>query len=190
MDGADSGGRGSPARLVLTLVGFGATAMLLRSWLGGPVVVGSGAMAPALQRGDIVWVDRSGGDAAVPGAVVAFRQPGDGALTVKRVIAGPGEVVEVAQGGVLVDGTAQGRAGEERWCGEPVEVRAGEDSPPEPVPVGAVYVLGDDRRASSDSRQWGPVPLDNVVGRVRFVMWGDGAPRVSVGCNGGAAPTH
>lgn len=182
-------GRGAPVGLLTTLVAFGAAAMFSRSFLGAPVVVGSGAMAPALERGDVVWVDRSGGAAAVPGTVVAFRQPGDGALTIKRVVAGAGAVVEVADGMLLVDGSVVGRGGEERWCGQPVPVRFGEDAAPLAVPAEAVYVLGDDRRASSDSRQWGAIPLDNVVGRVRLVMWGDGAQRASVGCDGWLAPT-
>ena len=181
--------RGGPVRLVLSLVGFGAAALLARALLGGPMVVGSEAMSPALREGDIVWVDRAGGAAASPGAVVAFRQPGDGALTIKRVVAGSGRVVEVAQGVLLLDGAAHGGAGEEPWCGQDVEVRAGADARPVTVPSGAVYVLGDDRRASSDSRQRGGVPLDNVVGRARFVMWGDGSGPLSVGCGRREAPT-
>jgi signal peptidase I len=181
--------RGGPVRLVLTLVGFGAAAMAARALLGAPLVVGSGAMAPALAEGEVVWVDRAGGDAATPGAVVAFQQPGDGALTVKRVVAGAGQRVELSRGGLRIDGLPHGGGGEEPWCGAPVAVRGAVDSPETPVPAGAVYVLGDDRRASSDSRQWGPIPLDNVAGRVRFVVWGVGGPRLSVGCNEGAAPT-
>lgn len=184
-----SEGRGGPVRLVLTLVAFGAVAMAARSLVGAPLVVGSGAMAPALAEGEIVWVDRAGPAAAGPGAVVAFRQPGDGALTVKRVVATAGRTVELSGGRLLLDGQVHGSPESEPWCGAAVPVRSAGDAPPTPVPAGSVYVLGDDRRASSDSRQWGPVPLDNVVGRVRFVVWGVGGPRLSVGCNEGPAPT-
>ena len=48
------------------------------------------------------------------------------------------------------------------------------------VPEGAVFVLGDNRDNSSDSRVWGAVPLENVKGTVRFVWWSsqprDGSP--------------
>lgn len=184
-----SAGRGGARGLILALVLCGVGAALARSQLGGPLVLGSGAMAPALRAGEVVWVDRSGAAAARPGAVVAYRQPAGGALTVKRVVGIAGETVEIAGGVLHLDGRPQGGVGEERWCGHAVAVHPGADAPATAVPAGAAYVLGDDRRASSDSRQWGAIPVDNVVGRVQFVLWGDGGPRGSVGCDGGRALT-
>ncbi|MEC7947785.1 MAG: signal peptidase I, partial [Myxococcota bacterium] len=182
-------GRGGGVRFVLTLLVFGAAAMSARALFGSPVRVGSAAMRPGLMRGDIVWVDRSGSPGRVPGAVIAFRQPGDGSLTVKRVVAGPGQTVELSGSRLLIDGQVQGDGERETWCDGSVAVQPGGDAPPVIVPDGTVFVLGDDRRASSDSRQWGPIPDDHVVGRVRFVLWGQDGPRRWPGCDGAMSAT-
>ena len=52
----------------------------------------------------------------------------------------------------------------------------GTDYGPYQVPAGHVFVLGDNRNQSYDSRFWGPVPLDDVLGRVDWIYWSsDGA---------------
>jgi signal peptidase I len=52
----------------------------------------------------------------------------------------------------------------------------GSDLEPKVVPAGALFVLGDNRDNSSDSRVWGYVPLANVKGIVRFIWWSSSGP--------------
>ncbi len=173
---------GGPARGVLVAALLVGGALGARSWLGAPVVVGTGAMAPTLREGEVVWVDRSGADAARPGALVGWRPDGRG-IAVKRVVATAGQVVELSAGRLLVEG----QLADEAWgCPAPAAVTAGPDHPATRVPPGHVFLLADDRRARGDSRQWGPVPVEMLVGRARWSILGaPGAPR-SLGCNGAA----
>jgi signal peptidase I len=99
------------------------------------------------RRGDVVVVDR----------------PGERTLLVKRVVALPGETVAVWDGQVFINGQPL----EEQW----VTLRGGLDYPPTRVPPRHVFVLGDNREESRDSRFFGPVPIDQINGQVRFVVW-------------------
>jgi len=98
------------------------------------------------------------------GDVVVLKSPQNGSeLLIKRVIGLPGETVTIHDGLVYIDGVplaepylTQGTAGY-------VE--------PTVVPPLHVYVLGDNRSFSNDSRSFGPVPLENIVGRAWFSYW-------------------
>jgi signal peptidase I len=86
---------------------------------------------------------------------------------IKRVIALPGETVEVRDGSVFVDGTVL----REHYL-DPA--RSGGDFGPQVVPPDHIFVMGDNRGASQDSRVFGPVPIDDVVGRAFSVIWPPG----------------
>jgi len=85
-------------------------------------------------------------------------------LLIKRVIGLPGETVEVKDGKVYIDG---------RPLDEPF--LAGDTRPGRHgrvvVPPLHVYVMGDNRDHSNDSRSFGPVPIDNIVGRAWISYW-------------------
>ena len=98
------------------------------------------------------------------GEVIVFRFPEDETKDfVKRVIGLPGDLVEIRDGAVYVN---------EVILDEPYlttkgthnmrQVRLGEEG---------YFVLGDNRSVSNDSRKWGPVPKENVLGKVWFVYW-------------------
>jgi signal peptidase I len=81
------------------------------------------------------------------------------------VIGLPGEVVEIRGGRLLVDGA---RVPEPYLTGPP-DTR---DYPPTTVPAGSLFVLGDNRLNSNDSRfGLGFVPIDKVIGRAFVIMW-------------------
>ncbi len=86
---------------------------------------------------------------------------------IKRVVALEGETVEIRSGELLVDGTVL----EEPYLGGGM---TGDDFGPLRVPSGHVFVLGDNRLASRDSRVFGPVPVEDVVGRAFVVIWPPG----------------
>ena len=98
------------------------------------------------------------------GDVVVLRSPQQNSeLLIKRVIGLPGEKVEIHDGLVYIDGVP---------LAEPYLTHgtAGYQAPIV-VPPLHVYVLGDNRNFSNDSRSFGPVPLENIVGRAWLSYW-------------------
>jgi signal peptidase I len=146
------------------------------------------SMAPALRDGDALLVDRVGVRFQAPerGDVVVTAEPGGGSL-VKRVIAVPGDVVEIEGGGprpvVLLQPGGRGpwrRLVEPyvgaSWTGREFCCDArGLDTvgAPQPlrVPPGRLFLLGDNRDASTDSRRYGLFSTDQVVGRAVLRWW-------------------
>jgi signal peptidase I len=114
------------------------------------------------------------------GDVIVFRLPADPRRDfLKRVVALPGETVEIHDRRVFVDGRALSEsyafhADDRVWPDDPAipeEHRRRDQLAPQTIPLGAYFVLGDNRDDSSDSRSWGPVPATNVVGRALLVYW-------------------
>lgn len=114
------------------------------------------------------------------GDVVVFHFPGDPSRDfIKRVVGLPGETVEIRDRRVFVDGRPLSEpyvfhADDRVWPndpGIPEDKRRRDQLTPTRVPEGAYFVMGDNRDDSSDSRQWGPVPARNLVGRALFVYW-------------------
>lgn len=130
------------------------------------VRVASTSMRPTLCEGDalVVLTPRAGRRAGV-GDLVTFRQP-DGVAAVKRVVASAGQVVEVRDAVLHVDG----RAVREDY----VDLRTVDGSyfGPVAVPPDSVFVMGDDRETSIDSRDYGAVPRSAVRGTVLLRLGG------------------
>lgn len=84
-------------------------------------------------------------------------------LLIKRVIALPGETI-ASQGGHV---TINGEPLEEPYVTSP----GGREVPEQTVPPLHVFVMGDNRQFSNDSRNFGPVPIDHIIGRAWFSYW-------------------
>ena len=98
------------------------------------------------------------------GEVIVFHYPKDVTKDfVKRVIGLPGEKIGVEDGDVIIDG---------RRLEEPY-LTSRDTSSAKAIILGEneYYVMGDNRRGSNDSRNWGPVAGDLVLGKVWFVYW-------------------
>ena len=97
------------------------------------------------------------------GDIVVLRvRPGD-ELLIKRIIGLPGDEVAIHDGQVYVNGKAL----DEPYLNQNTRGNLA----PRVVPPLHVFVMGDNRRASNDSRSFGPVHLDNIVGRAWFSYW-------------------
>jgi signal peptidase I len=139
----------------------------VRETLLEPVRVSSASMSPTLPQGAVVLVDRRGVDPArlARGDVVTFRWPGSQEQVLKRVVALPGDTV------VTVDAVlhVNGRPVEEPYVD--FSEYEGMFTAQVTVPDGAVYVLGDNRIDSVDSRDLGPLPLRAVDGVAVARLW-------------------
>lgn len=155
--------------------------LVFRSAVADWYQIPSGSMEPTLAVGDRVVVDKRAFYLRLPftdvrllevgtpqrGDVITFTSPVDGERLIKRVVALAGDSVEAHDGVLWVNGIAQaGQAGR-------VSFRAGT------VPAGHVFVMGDHRDNSFDSRYWGPLALGRVQGKaIRIAFSFDGiAPR-------------
>lgn len=130
----------------------------------------SDSMEPALLAGDHILVTPYRfGAAPDRGQVVVFRSPQNvREFVVKRVIALPGDVVATTSSGVVTIG---GRRVPEPYLRQ--SVTSGTIAP-QIVPGGCYFVMGDNRRDSLDSRSWGVLPGNLIVGRARLVLWSSG----------------
>lgn len=99
------------------------------------------------------------------GDIVVFKFPLDTRRTfVKRVIGLPGETIEIHNGKVYVN---KALLNERTYVKNSVHG----DFPPERIPPGNVFVLGDNRDESNDSRYWGYLPLSNIEAKAWIRYW-------------------
>jgi signal peptidase I len=141
--------------------------LMTASFVVEPVRVRSQSMSPTLTGGDHLLIDKISARAHHPrrGDVVAFELPTTPGLLIKRVVAVAGDTVGIEDGVLVVDG---------RPIEEPFVDPAQMDSVyfgPVTVPDRTVFVMGDNRANSVDSRNLGPVPIGNVVGRALLRIW-------------------
>ncbi|MBC7544487.1 MAG: signal peptidase I [Candidatus Sericytochromatia bacterium] len=138
------------------------------------------SMVPALSVGDRLIVEKVTPHFTLPrhGAIVVFRPVwshdatllqryglADDSALVKRVIGLPGETIAVHDGQVWRNGVV---------LTEPYAGLTRPDMAPVTVPAAHVFVMGDNRNQSADSRVFGPVPADHLIGRAVWRFWPPG----------------
>lgn len=160
---------------VLVIAGALALALVIRTFLVAAFYIPSPSMTPTLRENDRVLVNKLSYRMhdVNRGDVVVFERPAseaDSAIRdlIKRVVALPGETVEARDGQVLIDG----RRLEEPYLDLAAQGCPGtENLPPTLVPDGHVFVMGDNRCDSSDSRVFGAIDQDLIVGRAFVRVW-------------------
>jgi signal peptidase I len=135
-----------------------------------PVKVEGTSMMPALVDQERIFVNkfiyRFGLGKIERGDMVVFWYPGDPSKSyIKRVIGVPGDVMEIDNGQVMVNGKPL----PETYV--PPEYRDHQSMAPMRVAPDYYFVLGDHRSSSSDSRIWGPVQRKFIYGKAVFVYW-------------------
>ncbi len=83
---------------------------------------------------------------------------------IKRVVGLPGETIEIRENTVFVDGVAL----DEPYLPTGITM---DDMPPRTLRADELFVMGDNRNASSDSRRFGPIQIDDVVGKAFVRIW-------------------
>jgi signal peptidase I len=152
--------------LLETLIPALFIALLIHLFLAQATRVYGQSMEPSLHSEQRLVVEKVSYRFHTPrrGDIVVLRLPGlDSEPIIKRVIGLPGEQVEIYGGKVYIDGKPL----EEPYLREPTKGYYG----PRLIPPLHIFVLGDNRDASNDSRAFGPVPLENVVGRAWLSYW-------------------
>lgn len=158
---------------ILIIAGALLAAFVIKTFLFQAFYIPSGSMEPTLQIGDRVLVNKLSyrfgeidrGDLVVfsrpdlaPGTEAAVRD------LIKRVIALPGETVESRDGRIFVDGEA---------IDEPYLPRGtlSDNVPKQVVPEGRVWVMGDNRSNSRDSRVIGTIDVETIHGKAFVRIW-------------------
>ncbi|HWB83652.1 MAG TPA: signal peptidase I [Bryobacteraceae bacterium] len=145
-------------------------AVVLIVFIYQPVKVEGTSMMPALQDQERIFINkftyRFGLGDIHRGDMVVFWYPLDTTKSyIKRVIGLPGDLVEIDDGTVYVNGKQL------RETYVPEEYRDNRSWGPRQVPANEYFVLGDHRSASNDSRVWGFVDRKYIYGKAVFVYW-------------------
>jgi signal peptidase I len=139
-------------------------AVLLRLFVFEFVSISQTSMEPTLYSNNCVFMERVTYWFAKPefGDVVICEFPNSGATYVKRVIGVQGDTLEIKDGVLTINGQPDKTYfSDDMTCTLPSTV----------VPEGCVYVMGDNRNVSVDSRSVGPLKLSMIMGKALFVIW-------------------
>lgn len=167
--------KSSPLRIVIEIILIVAVAIglaaLFTRFVMQPYEIPSGSMEETIEIGDRIFSEKISYlfNEPATGDIITFIDPVDPErVLIKRVIATAGQTVDLYDGNVYVDGI---------MLDEPYT----DDKPsydlysgikyPYTVPEGYVWVMGDNRTNSADSRAFGPVPVENITGRALLKYW-------------------
>lgn len=170
-------------------------AFVIRAFVVQAFKIPSGSMLETLQIGDHLLVTKFAYDLRLPstvfldttdgkvlftvgeperGDIIVFKYPEDETKDfIKRVVALPGETIEIHDKVVFIDGQPldEPYVRHTKHTMEPVRDNFG----PYTVPEGQYFMLGDNREASHDSRWWGPVKREKIVGKALVIYWSWGS---------------
>ncbi|MEE8704073.1 MAG: signal peptidase I [Olsenella sp.] len=173
--GRKGAGRAALDWIVTTVVAL-VIAVLLRTFVFEVYIVPSGSMLETIQEGDRLVGEKVSYRLTEPraGDVVTFNDPQDPSVTlIKRVVAVGGQTVDMHDGVLYIDGVPQQESYTEGKPTEPLPTNVvdGGLSYPYTVPEGYLWVMGDNRTNSLDSRYFGPISASDVTSHAAFIFW-------------------
>lgn len=175
--------RGLLEFLLMLVIAFGLVFGVVRPVVATPVYVGSGSMEPTLHgckgcNNDRVLINKFIYDFSDPkrGDIILFeslnpKEPDD--ELIKRVIGLPGDTIAIQNGTVYLNGKPQDEpyiAAQPCVAYSPKTCSFG----PAKVPENHLFVMGDNRTGSTDSRFFGPIPEESVIGKAALSFWPPG----------------
>ncbi len=152
---------------LITILEAAALTIFLLVFVAQSFLVEGYSMEPTLENGEKVMVEKVSYRFRDPkrGEIIIIKNPLKRRdIYIKRVVGLPGDTIEVKNGQIFINGILL----EEDYVLEPFNSWY---SGTFFVPEGHVFVLGDNRNHSDDSRRIGPIPYGDVIGRVMFVYW-------------------
>jgi len=159
---------------IIALVAAG----LLRIFVVSAYRVSSDSMEDTLLQGDYIFVNKLAyqyGSSPGVGDIIVFKYPNNPQKDfIKRVVALPGQTVQIADKVLYVDEQVAEIPAHSKHVDKriiPGDLSFRDNFGPYLVPAGQLFVMGDNRDDSRDSRFWGPVPEENVKGKAVFVYW-------------------
>jgi signal peptidase I len=182
--------------IVIVLVAIG-LALAIQAWIVKPYRIPSGSMEPTLKVGQRVLVNRIGMHLGGPhvGEIVVFHPPKDAEQQIcgpaphmvtpggapcaapeptkanvnfiKRIVAGPGDTLYIKEGHAYLNGKRESDSyinpcGGGSECNFPTPIK---------IPAGHWFMMGDNRGESDDSRFWGPIPTNWIIGGAFATYW-------------------
>jgi signal peptidase I len=167
--------------VVLAVVAI-AVALLIQAFLVKPYRIPSESMEDTLLIGDRVLVDRVSWRFTEPERqqIVVFHPPFIGPVLIKRIIGMPGDTVSLKDGAVYINGAKLDEPYVRKIKGQYVPSEPFDNGlpwslqNPYKVPDGNYFVMGDNRIDSGDSREFGPVPRSQLVGKAFARYWPPG----------------
>ncbi|MBI5637616.1 MAG: signal peptidase I [Nitrospinae bacterium] len=149
-------------------------ALLIRTFVAQAFRIPSGSMIPTLLVGDQLLVDKVAYRFRPParGDIVVFKYPGDESRDfIKRVIGLPGDIVEVRAKAVYINGAPLNERYAFHDAFDHMRIIPRDDFGPVTVPPDKYFVMGDNRENSQDSRFWGFLERDKIIGRAFILYW-------------------
>jgi signal peptidase I len=142
-----------------------AVAIIIRTFIFEPIFVSGDSMIPTLQNGESLGVEKVSRYTSLParGEIVIVTDPDNNETLVKRVIGLPGDTVEVKNSKVYINGQALSENYTSKTPYNDLKTVA--------VPENSVFVMGDNRANSKDSRFFGSVNKNAIIGHALVVIW-------------------
>ncbi|MEY2583911.1 MAG: signal peptidase [Ilumatobacteraceae bacterium] len=158
------------ARRIAWFAGVMVVLLVVRAFVAEPVRVHGNSMEPTLPAGALLLIDKLTFHARDPrrGDVVVTTDPRNGGSIVKRVVAVAGDSVGLDDGVLMLNGAKVVESYVDYTGME------GFYFGPDVVPSGHVFLLGDNRLDSVDSRAFGPVAVDDLDGKLSTTLWPPG----------------
>ena len=151
-----------------------ALALCIRTFIVAPFKIPSGSMRPTLIEGDRILVNKFIYRFQPPhrGDIIVFRSPENPKRPfIKRLAALGGDTIELRDGRIMINGTPLDGAGVFGVNHYYNQGPYGQEHQPFHVPEGTYFVLGDNSLSSNDSRFWGVVPKQLLIGKALYIFW-------------------